>query len=310
MRFLSRRGFLQGAAATGAGAALAAAPFQPLWAREAKVPLVAPPLADGLWLITGAGGNVVLKAGPDGALLVDGGNAAQSAAMLKLALKTAGAKKLHTLFNTHWHPDQTGSNQRAGKQGAVIIAQENTRLWLGRKIVTDWLPQGYGPLPKEALPNKSFYTTGSIDFAGEKLDYGHLGQAHTDGDLYVHFRQANVLAAGGVVSNAGWPLLDWQSGGWIGGLVAAYDKLLKVADDATRVVPANGGVIGRKELQAHRDMYFQIFDRCVKQLVKGMGPDEAAASQPAKEYEAQWGDSRTFVIAAFKSLWGHYAPDA
>jgi glyoxylase-like metal-dependent hydrolase (beta-lactamase superfamily II) len=217
---------------------------------------------------------------------------------------------VHTLFNTHWHPDQTGSNERAAKDGARIIAQENTKLWLGRKIVTDWLPEGYGPLPKPALPNKSFYTTDTLDFGGEKLAYGHLGQAHTDGDLYVHFTKANVLAAGGVVSNAGWPLLDWQTGGWIGGLVAAYDRLLKVADDATKVVPANGLVVDRKFLQSCRDMYFQIFDRCVKQLVKGMGPEECADSQPAKEYEAQWGDSRAFVIASFKSLWGHYAPDA
>ena len=310
MNSISRRGFLQAAAATSAGAALAAAPLQQLWAREAKAALAVTPLATGLWMISGAGGNVVLKAGTEGALLVDGGNAANSSALLKLALKTADAKKVHTLFNTHWHPDQTGSNQRAAKQGAHIIAQENTRLWLGRKIVTEWLPQGYGPLPKEALPAKSFYTTDSIDFGGDKLAFGHLGQAHTDGDLYVHFTQANVLAAGGVVSNAGWPLLDWQTGGWIGGLVAACDKLLKVANDSTKVVPANGAVMGRKELQAQRDMYFQIFDRCVKQLVKGMGPDEAADSQPAKEYEAQWGDPRAFVIASFKSLWGHYAPDA
>ena len=138
----------------------------------------------------------------------------------------------------------------------------------------------------------------------------HLGQAHTDGDLYVHFTKANVLVAGGVVSSSGWPLLDWQTGGWIGGLVAAYDRLLKVADDKTVVVPANGAPVTRRELQAWRDMYFQIFDRCVKQLVKGMGPDECADTQPAKEYEAQFGASRPFVLASFKSLWGHYAPDA
>jgi glyoxylase-like metal-dependent hydrolase (beta-lactamase superfamily II) len=261
-------------------------------------------------LITGGGGNVVAMGSADGALLVDGGNKDRAASVLKLALKTVNAKKLNTLFNTHWHPDQTGGNEYAGKQGARIIAHENTRLWLGRKIVTDWLPQGYGPLPKASLPNKSFYTTDSIEFGGEKLAFGHLGQAHTDGDLYVYFANANVLVAGGVVSSAGWPLLDWQTGGWIGGLVAAYDRLLKVANDTTRVVPANGAVIGRKELQSYRDMYFQIFDRTVKQLVKGMGPDEVAAANLAKEYEAQWGDSREFVVASFKSLWGHYAPDA
>jgi len=309
MSSVSRRGFLQVAVATSAGA-LCAAPLQSVWAREAKTPLTVTDIAPGLSLIAGAGGNVVTMGSADGALLVDGGNAARSAALLKLALKTAGARKVHTLFNTHWHPDQTGSNERVAKDGARIIAQENTRLWLGRKIVTDWLPGGYGPLPRAALPNKSFYTTDSLDFGGEKLAFGHLGQAHTDGDLYVHFTRANVLAAGGVVSHAGWPLLDWQTGGWIGGLVAAYDRLLKVADDATKIVPANGSVVDRQFLQTCRDMYFQVFDRCVKQLVKGMGPDECADSQPAKEYEAQWGDSRAFVIASFKSLWGHYAPDA
>ena len=167
--------------------------------------------------------------------------------MLKLALKTVNAKKLHTLFNTHWHPDQTGGNEYAGKQGARIIAHENTRScgWAARSSPTG-CREGYGPLPKAALPNKSFYTTDSIEFGGEKLAFGHLGQAHTDGDLYVHFTNANVLVAGGVVSSAGWPLLDWQTGGWIGGFVAAYDRLLKVANDTTRVVPANGPVSGAR----------------------------------------------------------------
>ena len=308
MSNVTRRGFLQVAAATSAGAALVN--FNTAWARESKGALQVVPLNGGLSLLTGAGGNVVAMGSPEGALLVDGGNAASSAALLKLALKTTGAKQVHTLFNTHWHPDQTGSNERVAKSGGRIIAQENTKLWLGRRIVTEWLPAGYGPLPKPALPSRSFYTTDTLDFGGDTLKYGHLGQAHTDGDLYVHFTKANVLVAGGVVSNDGWPLLDWQTGGWIGGLVAAYDRLLKVADDRTVIIPANGAPVSRKELQAWREMYFQIFDRCVKQLVKGMGPDEAADTQPAKDYEAQFGPSRPFVIASFKSLWGHYAPDA
>jgi cyclase len=310
MTHISRRSFLEVAAITSAGAALYASSIDSLWAANSGKKLAASSLGGALSLITGAGGNVLVASSPEGALLVDGGNSAQSGALLKLALKASNAGKVHTLFNTHWHPDQTGSNERLAKQGTRIIAHENTKLWLGRKIVTDWLKEGYGPLPKTALPNKSFYTTDTIDFGGEKIAFGHLGQAHTDGDLYVYFTNANVLVAGGVVSNEGWPLLDWQTGGWIGGLVAAHDRLLKLANDSTKIVPANGPIITRKELQAQRDMYFQIFDRCVKQLVKGMGPDEAADSQPAKEYEAQWGDSRQFVLASFKSLWGHYAPDA
>jgi cyclase len=310
MTSFSRRGFLHTAAVSSAGVALAASPFEQLLAREAKAKLAAQELGPRLALITGAGGNVLAFGSDDGALLFDGGDKANSAALLKLASQSVGAKKVHTLVNTHWHPDQVGSNETLGKQGARILAQENTRLWLTRKINVDWLPAPFPALPKAAQPNKSFYLNEKIDFGGEAISFGHLGQAHTDGDLYAYLPKTNILVAGGVVSSAGWPVMDWQTGGWIGGLVGAYDRLLKVANDTTRVIPANGPVIGRKELQAHRDMYFQIFDRLVKQLVKSMGPDEAYASGPAKEYEAQWGDSKAFVLASFRSLWGHYSPDA
>ena len=159
MTIFSRRDFLQVAAASSAGAALYAAQCH-LGARSQRAAGVPLPSAT-LSLITGGGGNVVVMGSADGALLVDGGSKARSAAAIKLALKSVSAKKLHTLFNTHWHPDQTGSNDRVAKHGGRIIAQENTKLWLGRKIVTEWLPEGYGPLPKPALPNKSFYTTDS-----------------------------------------------------------------------------------------------------------------------------------------------------
>ncbi len=104
--------------------------------------------------------------------------------------------------------------------------------------------------------------------------------------------------------------MDWRTGGWIGGLVGAHDRLLKLAHDGTRVIGADGPVVDKATLQAHRDMYFTIFDRLVKQLVKGKGPEEAYETGPAKEFEAQRGDSKQFVLDAFRSLWGHYAPDA
>jgi glyoxylase-like metal-dependent hydrolase (beta-lactamase superfamily II) len=293
-----------------AGATLATTRVASLYAAAPAPALAAQSLGPQLSLITGGGGNVLVLGSPEGALLVDGGARAHSAALLKLALKSVNATKVHTLVNTHWHPDQTGSNETLGRQGARIIAHENTRLWLTRKIIVDWQKTPFPALPKIAQPNKSFYTTDSLEFGGEEIRFGHLGQAHTDGDIHVHLPKANILVAGGVVSADGWPLMDWQTGGWIGGLVGAQDRLLKIANDSTRIVPANGPVITRADLQAQRAMYFEIYDRLVKQLVKGMGPDEAYATGPAKEYEAKWGDSRQFVLAAFRSLWGHFAPDA
>jgi len=308
MHALSRRGFLNAAAFTSAGLALAGPTA--LFAREARARLAAQDLGGRLALITGAGANVVAFGSDQGAMLFDGGRREHAKALLKLALDAVRTKQAHTLVNTHWHPEQTGLNETLGKQGARILAHENTRLWLTRPIEVDWLPERHAAFPKVAQPNASFYTTETVDFGGEEITFGHLGQAHTDGDLYAWLPKADVLVAGGVVSSAGWPLMDWRTGGWIGGLVGAHDRLLKIAGDGTRVIGADGAIIGRADLQAQRDMYFTIFDRLVKQLVKGMGPDEALATGPAKEFEAQWGDSSRFVLDAFRSLWGHYAPDA
>lgn len=305
----TRRGFLEAAAASCAGIALGSLPSTALAAKGPK--LTTQDLGGRIALISGAGANVLAFGSSDGALLFDGGTQANAKALVKAATRAVDTKKVHTLVNTHWHPEQTGSNELLGKEGVPIIAQENTRLWLARKYINvDWASEQFHALPRTALPTRSFYLHDKLEFGGETIELGHLGQAHTDGDLFAYLPKANVLVAGGVVSSAGWPLMDWQTGGWIGGLVGAYDRLLKVANDSTRVIPADGAVIGRRELQAHRDMYFQIFDRLVKQLIKGMGPEEALETAPAKEFEAQWGDSRAFVIASFKSLWGHYAPDA
>ncbi len=278
--------------------------------RPPPASLATSPLSDDLFLITGAGGNVVAAPGPDGALLIDGGLEVHSAHLADTALEATRTRRVHILFNTHWHPEQTGSNGLLGERGALIIAHENTRLWLGRAIETDWLPVPYGPLPPKARPAKTTYTTDSLTYAGRRIEYGYLQQAHTDGDIYVHFPEQKLLVAGGVVSNDGWPLMDYKTGGWIAGLVAAYDKLLQITGPDTRIVPANGPLLTRADLETHRKMYFTIYDRLVTQLKKGTGADEIAATQPAKEFAAQWGNPDAFVERSYRSLWGHYAANA
>ena len=307
MRRVARRVFLQGCGAIAAGSVV----FQPAAATAGPPPssLATSPLGNDLFLITGAGCNVVVASGPEGALLVDGGLQAHSSKLVKAALEATQARRVHVLFNTHWHPEQTGSNERLGKDGALIVAHENTRLWLSRPIETDWLPKLYGPLPPKARPTKTTYTTDTLTY-GRRIDYGYLQQAHTDGDIYVHFPEQKLLVAGGVVSNDGWPLMDYKTGGWIAGLVAGYDKLLQVAGPETRIVPANGPLLGRTDLQTHRKMYFTTYDRLVQSLLKGVGADEIVATQPAREFVAQWGNPDAFVERSYRSLWGHYAANA
>ena len=279
-------------------------------AGDSKIPIVAVPLAEKLVLLSGAGANVVAAGGPDGLVLVDGGLEARSKELLKTALQATQAHRVATLFNTHWHPEQTGSNEALGKNGVKIIAHTNTKLWLTRRITVGWRPGTYGPFTAKALPGETFYAKAAMPIGDEHLEYGYLPQAHTDGDIYVFFRKANVLVGGGVVSADRWPVLDFETGGWIAGLVAGLDSLIKLADDQTRIIPADGAILTRADLQAQRTSYFTIYERLVKCLTQGLGPAEALATDPAKGINSQWGDPQPFLTMAFKSLWGHLAPDA
>jgi cyclase len=306
-RSADRRSFIKTAIAGATVASLAR--LHPALAAGSAV--TAQKLSDSLWVLVSGGANVVACRDPEGLVLVDGGPEASSKALLKQISETTGTGKVHTLFNTHWHPDQTGSNLRLGDEGAKIFAHENTRLWL--QYANPVPPQNtlYGPLPPKARPTETFfYDSVKTQFGDEPVQYGYLMQAHTDGDIYVHFRKSNVLVAGGPVSAAGWPVIDFKTGGWIQGMIDGLRTLAGVADDHTRIIPANGPVLAKSDLVEQQQMYTTIAGRMQKMMRQGLGVDEVVEKNPAAEYEAKWGDSKQFVAMAFRSLWGHMAPDS
>jgi glyoxylase-like metal-dependent hydrolase (beta-lactamase superfamily II) len=277
---------------------------------NAQSAIAAAPLADNLFLITGAGANVVARTGADGVLLVDGGLAEHAAGLAKTVAALPGAKPVRTLFNTHWHPEQTGSNLPLRRAGATIIAHENTRLWMTTDITRPWENRTIPPAPKEALPTKTFYDKDSITLDGERIEYGYLLQAHTDGDLYVYFPKANVLCIGDVISGDGWPFIDWWTGGWINGVVSGLDTLLKVANADTRIVAGQGPVMTRADLETEFKMFTAISQRLRTMLFGGKNIDDVLAAQPTKEFDARMGDPKQFLRLAFQSMWGHFTPDA
>jgi glyoxylase-like metal-dependent hydrolase (beta-lactamase superfamily II) len=266
-------------------------------------------LSDDLFVIGIPGeANVVAHTDANGALLVDGGSASAFDALMKAVASLPGSGPIHTIFNTHWHPEQTGSNERLGKAGATIIAHENTRLWLTTDVTWTWNGQRFTRLAKIAQPNKTFYTTGKLDSG---IRYGHVPDAaHTDGDLYVYFPDQNVLAVGDVVTGRGWPRVDWATGGWIGGIVGGTQRLQTLANEETRIVPAHGPVLSLADLKQQHEMYATIYERLTQLLNKGRGPTEAVAAQPTKEFDAQMGNGDEFVRRAFESLWAYLSPDA
>jgi glyoxylase-like metal-dependent hydrolase (beta-lactamase superfamily II) len=278
---------------------------------SATAPLQITSLGDALFLVSGSGCNVVVARSLAGAAaMVDGGLKERSADLLALVRNELSVSRIDTLFNSCWHPDRTGANEALGAAGARIMAHENTRLWLGRDVTRPWDDRPIERLPPEAWPNATFYEPGTVEVSGREIRYGYLLQAHTDGDIYVHFPTENVLATGAAISARTWPLLDWCTGGWIGGLVDAFDVLLEVADENTRVVPGNGGLLTRADLVEQRRMYVTIFDRLAKLFFAGLEPENMLAAEPTKEFDDRWGDSERFLRLAFRGFGLHFGPDA
>jgi glyoxylase-like metal-dependent hydrolase (beta-lactamase superfamily II) len=147
-------------------------------AGDSKEPIVAVPLAEKLFLLSGAGANVVAAGSPDGLVLVDGGLERHSKQLVKTALQATQAHRVATLFNTHWHPEQTGSNEALGRNGVKIIAHTNTKLWLTRRITVGWRAGTYGPFTGKALPGETFYAKADIPIGDEHLEYGYMPGPH------------------------------------------------------------------------------------------------------------------------------------
>jgi len=251
-------------------------------------------------LVDGVGSNMVLFSTDAGVVLVDSG--APKAGFQNLTL----SYKVQTLFNTHYHLDQTGNNEVFGAAGTKIIAHEHTRQWMSTDY---WIPDEnrYAKArPKAAQPTETFHTTGSLKVGMEQIDYGYLPLAHTDGDIYVFFKTANVLAVGDVASPIRDPALDWFTGGWIGGRIDAMDIILRLSNEQTRIVPASGPVMTQAEFKAERDMMEEVRSRVWKQTLKGDSPKDMLEAGVLADLARTWKDPYKFLYAAAKGMFAHH----
>ena len=298
----TRRAILKGSLAGFAGVALAPFTRSSLAADALGITRV----TDTLALIAGAGGNVLVRATNLGQVLVDSGAAAASDALLAALATLPGAGRVETLFNTHWHLDQVGSNAVLGKAGAAIIAHEKTRA----RLATDYyLPEEdryQKALPQEAQPTQTFYTHAETVVDGERIEYGYLLEAHTDGDIYVYFRDSNVIAVGDAVSPERDPELDWFGGGWLGGRVDALAQLLKISDERTQFVPSYGSVIDRATVQAEHDLMLVLFEHMVERVRKGESAEDILEAGVMNDLGRTFDDPLKFLYAAHKGMWAHH----
>jgi cyclase len=260
-------------------------------------------LTDKLSVIDGGGANVVAFSFPDGFVLVDSG-APQSGDTVMAALGSNA--KVHTLFNTHYHVDQTGNNEMFAGAGAKIIAHEHTRQWMSSDY---WVPDQdryEKARPRAARPTETFKTTGTFKAGTEQIDYGHLPLAHTDGDIYVFFKTSNVLAVGDVASPLRDPALDYFTGAWIGGRLDSMDTILRLSNEQTRIVPAAGLQMTRAEFKAERDMMEEVRSRVWKRTLQGDSPKEMLEAGVLNDLPRTWKDPNKFLYDAAKGMFAHH----
>ena len=294
----SRRALLRGIAGGVACAALPRLGF-------AAGNLVATPVADGLTLLAGAGGNVLVLATEAGKVLVDSGAAAFSGD-LRATLDELPGGAVTAVFNTHWHLDQVGGNDVLGRAGATIVAHEKTRIRLRTGYYVPAEDRYEPPAPEAALPTESFHTAYATRIGGRPIECGYLLEAHTDGDIYVAFPDANLIAVGDAIAPVRDPVLDWFGGGWLGGRLDSLAALLEHSDARTRFVPAVGPVVGRAEVQAEHDMLLALFDRMVERVRLGETAEDMLAAGILDDLGRTFEDPAGLLYALHKGLWAHH----
>jgi cyclase len=273
-----------------AGATLALAARVGTQDRFADVKMRAQLAGPGVAMLAGAGGNIGVCWGADGVLLVDDQFAPLSDRIRASVDSIGGGKPLRWIFNTHWHGDHTGGNEKLAALGATIVAHDNVR----RRMAVDQIRAlaAHDTIPASppgALPIVTFNDSLTFHVNGEEVRVFHVRNAHTDGDAIVQFVNANVVHMGDCFFNGIYPVIDLSTGGSIEGMIAADERALKIMGPDTQVIPGHGPLGDRAALQAFHDMLVQLRDRVRAQVRAHKTLEQTIAAKPTAALDAQWG---------------------
>lgn len=253
-----------------------------------KVQIKTTQLAQNIYMLEGEGGNIGVSVGEDGVFLIDDQFAPLTARILA-AIKAISDKPVRFLLNTHWHFDHTGGNENLGKSGVVIFAQDNVRKRLTVKTPIEFFKAAYGPSAPAALPVVTFAETVTFHLNGDEATAIHMPNAHTDGDSIIHFRNANVVHMGDTYFNGLYPFIDTGTNGSVKGMIAAADRVLKISDDTTKIIPGHGPLSNKAELKAYRDMLVKISAK-IEAMVKAKKTlAQVIAAKPTRDFDEAWG---------------------
>ena len=262
-------------------------------------------VAEGVYMLTGAGGNIGLSIGDDAVFVVDDQYAPLTPKILA-AIAPLTNKPVRFIVNTHWHGDHTGGNEAMGKTGALIVAHDNVRRRMSSDQVIEFFQRTVPASPAGALPVITFSDTVTFHVNGDDVQAFHIANAHTDGDAFIVWGKADVIHAGDVFVTYGFPFIDISTGGSIDGLIAAVDVLLKLGDDNVKIIPGHGALSDRAAVREYGNMLKTVRDRVRQQKAAGRSLEQTLATHPTSEFDARWGTGflkpDQFVAMVYQSV--------
>ena len=253
-----------------------------------KVEIKTVELAPGLYSLFGAGGNMALLTGPDGAVLVDD-QFAPLAPKIRAAIALLTDRPVRFVVNTHWHFDHSGGNEAFGGTGSIIVAHDNTLKRMSTRQLIDLFKVETPPAPKSALPVITFGEDLKLHLNGQDIEALHVKNAHTDTDVLLFFQPANVIHSGDVFVNGNYPFIDMGSGGSIDGVLLACSTLLARSDDKTQIIPGHGPMARRSDLDSYCGMLTTIRTRVVAAIRAGKTLQQTQDAKPSAEFDMKYG---------------------
>ena len=272
-----------------------------------KIEIKTTDLGNKTYRLEGQGGNITVAVGTDGIIMVD----TQFAPLhdkIAAAIKAISPLPIKYVINTHFHGDHTGGNEGFQKDGAIVVAQDNIRIRLAAGTTNGTSGNKAPPVPAGAIP-KQTYVGGSmtLEVGGRKAVLTHINNAHTDGDTWVYFEDANVIATGDVMNNnKRYQQVDYANGGDIRGMIRATDTWLKLANDQTKVVTGHGPLANKADIATYNAMVKTARERVEKLFNEGKTEDQVVAANPLADLNKTWAANEQAGVNFLKQVYNSF----